>query len=191
MSCKVAERKRLSDRGRIITRSCVANFFVFSRTNRISWRIWPQLRRSISIKQPVSFSRNMWKRRTCSGIKFFRPTSDPCVLIRTRNFATEHSLKLHISSLFNISIILICRLNTPEGSEYLFACEQSELKMIEWVDKVNFHAQLDPAQQLTSFNRTVMLNLYLNVLGIMHQNPRNKQTFNPLDLPSKISKRQM
>ncbi|KAI6237537.1 hypothetical protein M3Y95_00275500 [Aphelenchoides besseyi] len=43
------------------------------------------------------------------------------------------------------------KLNTADGSEFLFSCE-SYAKMIEWCEKINFHARLDPSHQLTSFN---------------------------------------
>ncbi|KAI6229996.1 Spectrin repeat-containing domain protein [Aphelenchoides fujianensis] len=45
------------------------------------------------------------------------------------------------------------KLNTHDGQEFLFSCE-TYAKMIEWVEKINFHARLDPSHQLTSFNKT-------------------------------------
>lgn len=53
------------------------------------------------------------------------------------------------------------RLNASDGSEYLFACENSELRMIEWVDKMNFHANLDPAHQLTLFPHVMIFYLVI------------------------------
>ncbi|VDK61916.1 unnamed protein product [Onchocerca ochengi] len=44
------------------------------------------------------------------------------------------------------------RLKIQDGSEYLFACSDDE-KMLEWVLKIRFHANLTPAQQLRSFNK--------------------------------------
>ncbi|KAI6189412.1 Karst [Aphelenchoides bicaudatus] len=43
------------------------------------------------------------------------------------------------------------KLNTTDGCEYLFSCE-SYAKMMEWIDRINFHARLDPSHQLTSYN---------------------------------------
>ncbi len=45
-------------------------------------------------------------------------------------------------------------MSTADGAEYLFSCENN-LKMIEWVEKINFHARLDPKDQLASFHRPV------------------------------------
>lgn len=42
------------------------------------------------------------------------------------------------------------RLNSTDGAEYLFAAENGT-KMIEWVEKINFHARLAPSNQLASF----------------------------------------
>ncbi|KAI1720497.1 spectrin repeat domain-containing protein [Ditylenchus destructor] len=44
------------------------------------------------------------------------------------------------------------KLNTSDGAEYLFSADNS-MKMIEWIEKINFHAQLAPSNQLASFNR--------------------------------------
>ncbi|XP_025833247.1 spectrin beta chain, non-erythrocytic 1 [Agrilus planipennis] len=42
------------------------------------------------------------------------------------------------------------RLVTPEGSEFLFACN-NEADMLEWVGKIRFRAKLPPSQQLINF----------------------------------------
>lgn len=61
--------------------------------------------------------------------------------------------ELNSRKLTNFKLIMpISRLNASDGAEYLFACENNT-KMIEWVDKVNFHAKLDPSNQLTSFTQ--------------------------------------
>ncbi|VBB25988.1 unnamed protein product, partial [Acanthocheilonema viteae] len=44
------------------------------------------------------------------------------------------------------------RLKIQDGSEYLFACNDDD-KMLEWVLKIRFHANLAPAQQLRSFDK--------------------------------------
>uniref|UniRef100_A0A915ENZ4 PH domain-containing protein n=1 Tax=Ditylenchus dipsaci TaxID=166011 RepID=A0A915ENZ4_9BILA len=44
------------------------------------------------------------------------------------------------------------KLNSSDGAEYLFSAENN-FKMIEWVEKINFHAQLAPPNQLTSFQQ--------------------------------------
>lgn len=46
------------------------------------------------------------------------------------------------------------RLNTSDGAEYLFSAE-THIKMIEWVDRINFHAKLAPSNQLASFQTGV------------------------------------
>lgn len=43
------------------------------------------------------------------------------------------------------------RLCTQDGSDYVFVCE-TESTMLEWVAKIQFHAALSPADQLTSYN---------------------------------------
>ncbi|VDM96556.1 unnamed protein product [Thelazia callipaeda] len=45
------------------------------------------------------------------------------------------------------------RLKIQDGSEYLFSCSDDE-KMLEWVLKIRFHANLAPAQQLRSFDKS-------------------------------------
>uniref|UniRef100_A0A915PUP8 Spectrin beta chain n=1 Tax=Setaria digitata TaxID=48799 RepID=A0A915PUP8_9BILA len=45
------------------------------------------------------------------------------------------------------------RLKIQDGSEYLFACSDDD-KMLEWVLKIRFHANLTPAQQLRSFDKS-------------------------------------
>ncbi|EJD74610.1 beta chain spectrin [Loa loa] len=45
------------------------------------------------------------------------------------------------------------RLKIQDGSEYLFACNDDD-KMLEWVLKIRFHANLAPAQQLRSFDKS-------------------------------------
>ncbi|VDK88570.1 unnamed protein product, partial [Litomosoides sigmodontis] len=44
------------------------------------------------------------------------------------------------------------RLKMQDGSEYLFACNDDD-KMLEWILKIRFHANLTPAQQLRSFDK--------------------------------------
>uniref|UniRef100_A0A0N4T6E9 PH domain-containing protein n=1 Tax=Brugia pahangi TaxID=6280 RepID=A0A0N4T6E9_BRUPA len=44
------------------------------------------------------------------------------------------------------------RLKIQDGSEYLFSCNDDD-KMLEWVLKIRFHANLAPAQQLRSFDK--------------------------------------
>ncbi|CAD5229846.1 unnamed protein product [Bursaphelenchus xylophilus] len=43
------------------------------------------------------------------------------------------------------------KLNTVDGAEYLFSCD-SYKSMVEWVDKINFRAQLDPQNQLKTYS---------------------------------------
>lgn len=62
-------------------------------------------------------------------------------------------------------------LHTQDGAVYYFACcdnltEKKEAnqklnygKMLEWVDKINFHASLEPKNQLKSFKE---VSLYKN-----------------------------
>ncbi|CAD5225498.1 unnamed protein product [Bursaphelenchus okinawaensis] len=42
------------------------------------------------------------------------------------------------------------KLNTHDGAEYLFSCNSYQ-SMVEWVDKINFRARLDPQNQLKTF----------------------------------------
>ncbi|XP_030753943.1 spectrin beta chain, non-erythrocytic 2 isoform X2 [Sitophilus oryzae] len=42
------------------------------------------------------------------------------------------------------------RLNTTDGAEFLFSCN-SEVEMMDWVNKINFRARLPPSQQLLHF----------------------------------------
>jgi hypothetical protein len=39
-----------------------------------------------------------------------------------------------------------------DGAEYLFSTSKED-EMKEWIVKINFHAKLAPAQQLTSYDR--------------------------------------
>ena len=41
-------------------------------------------------------------------------------------------------------------LNTSDGAEYLFSAE-THVKMVEWIERINFHARLAPSNQLASF----------------------------------------
>ncbi|KAK0410555.1 hypothetical protein QR680_005192 [Steinernema hermaphroditum] len=44
----------------------------------------------------------------------------------------------------------VFRLLPPDGAEYLFECS-TETEMVEWINKIQFHANLSPANQLQSF----------------------------------------
>ncbi|MFH4980275.1 hypothetical protein AB6A40_006984 [Gnathostoma spinigerum] len=44
------------------------------------------------------------------------------------------------------------RLKVQDGSEYLFSCTEEKI-MLEWIDKIRFHAALTPSQQLRSFDQ--------------------------------------
>uniref|UniRef100_A0A1I7ZAM9 PH domain-containing protein n=1 Tax=Steinernema glaseri TaxID=37863 RepID=A0A1I7ZAM9_9BILA len=48
----------------------------------------------------------------------------------------------------------VFRLQTTDGSEYLFECT-TETEMVEWINKIQFHANLSPANQLQSFRKIV------------------------------------
>lgn len=80
----------------------------------------------------------------------------------------KHVFKYAIFS--KICIIFLFRLNATDGAEYLFACDNNT-KMIEWVDKVNFHARLDPSNQLVSYKEVKVeyrhenLNLNFQTVG--------------------------
>ncbi|CAK5026981.1 unnamed protein product [Meloidogyne enterolobii] len=70
------------------------------------------------------------------------------------NMAAAAPLALHGSnSALNPEYIkkrFVFKLNTADGAEFLFAAPD-QLKALEWVDKINFRAKLDPADQLLAF----------------------------------------
>uniref|UniRef100_A0A1I8B4T5 PH domain-containing protein n=1 Tax=Meloidogyne hapla TaxID=6305 RepID=A0A1I8B4T5_MELHA len=70
------------------------------------------------------------------------------------NMAASAPLALHGSnSALNPEYIkkrFVFKLNTADGAEFLFAAPD-QLKALEWVDKINFRAKLDPADQLLAF----------------------------------------
>uniref|UniRef100_A0A183BJW8 PH domain-containing protein n=1 Tax=Globodera pallida TaxID=36090 RepID=A0A183BJW8_GLOPA len=45
----------------------------------------------------------------------------------------------------------VFKMNTADGAEFLFAVENSQAKMLEWVERINFRSRLAPADQLLSF----------------------------------------
>ncbi|XP_078000869.1 spectrin beta chain, non-erythrocytic 5-like isoform X3 [Glandiceps talaboti] len=45
----------------------------------------------------------------------------------------------------------VFRLKGSDGSEYLFGCKTTE-EMTDWISKINFHASLPPAKQLTEYD---------------------------------------
>ncbi|KAF7638383.1 hypothetical protein Mgra_00002066, partial [Meloidogyne graminicola] len=47
----------------------------------------------------------------------------------------------------------VFRLHTADGAQFLFAAPD-QLKALEWVDKLNFRARLDPADQLLAFRHS-------------------------------------
>ena len=47
---------------------------------------------------------------------------------------------------------LCFRLSPTDGSEYLFATESDE-QLQEWINKIEFHAQLPPSKQLLSYDQ--------------------------------------
>ena len=121
-----------------MSQCCAANWYASSKIKKTSTAAKPPRRRSISIKPVVNEQKIIQNVNTSSG-EFLS-----IVIIHLND----------LNSIRPYQIWFLCiRLCCEDGSEFLFLAA-SDTEMEEWINKIQFHAQLPPSLQLMSYDES-------------------------------------